>query len=273
MITDHRKVFAAVETSALSRGRGRRSAARTRRPSPTVSLQKLQEQSLLTDRVFDAIRASIMNGDMPAGYRLRIRDLAAQVGTSVMPVREAIRRLEEAGLAERQPHKGAVVRGLTLTELVHVYDVRRLLEREAARLGAERITTAGCEVMQAEYREMRSAIANRDVIAYIERDESLLTTLYDAGGNPVLLDLILSLWQQCRGYKIVGAQAVMHAVDADSLWRHQETLVTAAGKRDPTAAVATTDAALMEASHRIKEMLAAQDVQRAAPERAKPKGA
>ena len=86
------------------------------------------EPSLLTDQVYAMIREAILKGEMPAGTRLRIRDLAAQVGTSVMPVREAIRRLEEAGLAERSPHKGAVVRGLTLAELVHVYDVRRLLE-------------------------------------------------------------------------------------------------------------------------------------------------
>ena len=72
-----------------------------------------------------------MSGELPAGARLRVRDLALQVGTSVMPVREAIRRLEEAGLAERVPHKGAVVRGLTLTELEHVYDVRILLKTEA----------------------------------------------------------------------------------------------------------------------------------------------
>ena len=79
------------------------------------------------------IHEAIMNGDLPAGSRLKVRDLAEQVGTSVLPVREAIRRLEEAGLAERSPHKGAVVKDLTLEELVHVYDVRRLLEVEAAR--------------------------------------------------------------------------------------------------------------------------------------------
>src|SRR3954470_16232795 len=99
-----------------------------------------------------------MSGELPAGARLRVRDLALQVGTSVMPVREAIRRLEEAGLAERSPHKGAVVKGLTLEELVHVYDVRRLLEVEAARLGAARIIAEDCDEMQAEYDLMRSAI-------------------------------------------------------------------------------------------------------------------
>src|SRR6478752_7460481 len=99
------------------------------------------------------IHEAILNGDLPAGARLRVRDLAEQVGTSVMPVREAIRRLEEAGLAEREPHKGAVVKSLTLEELIHVYDVRRLLEVEAARSGAERISQQDCDKMQGEYDE------------------------------------------------------------------------------------------------------------------------
>ncbi|MFG2888144.1 GntR family transcriptional regulator [Streptomyces sp. NPDC048248] len=76
-----------------------------------------------------------MSGELPAGDRLRIRGLAAEVGTSEMPVREAIRRLEEAGFVERTPHKGAVVKGLNLAELVHLHDVRRLLEVETARAG------------------------------------------------------------------------------------------------------------------------------------------
>ncbi|ANS30794.1 hypothetical protein JOJ86_007178 [Rhodococcus percolatus] len=62
-------------------------------------------------------------------------------------VYETIRRLEEAGLAERVPHKGAVVKGLTLAELVHVYDVRRLLEVEAHDWAPSRSappTSTGC---------------------------------------------------------------------------------------------------------------------------------
>jgi DNA-binding GntR family transcriptional regulator len=105
------------------------------------------------------IHAAILSGDLPAGSRLKVRDLAEQVGTSVMPVREAIRRLEETGLAERVPHKGAVVKSLTFEELIHVYDVRRLLETEAARLGSERITPEDCDRMQSEYELMRKAIS------------------------------------------------------------------------------------------------------------------
>ena len=107
--------------------------------------------TLLTDQVDGVLHHAILNGELPAGSRLRIRDRAEQVGTSVMPVREAIRRLEEAGLAEREPHKGAVVKGLTLEELVHVYGVRRLLEGEAARLGSERLIADDCKRMRARY--------------------------------------------------------------------------------------------------------------------------
>jgi DNA-binding GntR family transcriptional regulator len=143
-----------------------------------VTLSKRLTPTLLTDQVYAALHEAIMSGELPAGSRLRVRDIAEQVGTSVMPVREAIRRLEEAGLAEREPHKGAVVRALTLEELVHVYDVRRLLEGQAARLGAERITAEDCERMQAEYDLMVAAIDERRVVDLLDHDEALLTILY-----------------------------------------------------------------------------------------------
>jgi DNA-binding GntR family transcriptional regulator len=199
-----------------------------------------------------------MSGDLPAGSRLKVRDLAAQVGTSVLPVREAIRRLEEAGLAERSPHKGAVVKGLTLEELVHVYDVRRLLEVEAARIGAEFISPQDCDKMQAEYDAMRVAITEGRVVACLDHDEALLTILYKASGNPVLMELIRALWNRCRAYKIVGAQGSIDSGDVEPLWKYQLDLVAAARKNDPAAAAAVNDASLLNATDRIKERLAAQ---------------
>ena len=167
-----------------------------------------------------------------------------------MPVREAIRRLEEAGLAEREPHKGAVVKGLTLEELVHVYGVRRLLEGEAARLGTER--------MQAEYDSMVAAIGERRVVDLLDHDEALLTILYTASGNPVLVNMIRTLWQHCRAYKIVGAQGPLDAEGAGSLWRYQSDLVAAARKQDGAAALSVSEASLENATQRIRALLAAQ---------------
>src|SRR5215470_6813003 len=159
-----------------------------------MTLNKRVTPTLLTDQVYAVLHEAIISGELPAGARLRVRDVAEQVGTSVMPVREAIRRLEEAGLAEREPHKGAVVKGLTLPELVHVYDVRRLLEVEAARLGAKGITPEETAKMQAEYELMCTALDERRVVAYLDHDEALLTILYQAARNPVLVQVIRGLW-------------------------------------------------------------------------------
>ncbi|MDF3312456.1 GntR family transcriptional regulator [Rhodococcus sp. T2V] len=222
-------------------------------------MSKRAETSLLTDQVYDMIHESIMNGDLPAGARLRVRDLAEQVGTSVMPVREAIRRLEEAGLAERSPHKGAVVKGLTLAELVHVYDVRRLLEVEAARLGAQRISAADSTRMQDEFALMRTALDERRVVAYLDHDEALLTILYEAAENPVLVDTIRTLWQRCRAYKIVGAEGTVDTTEDDSLWRYQQRLVESAREHDDAAAAAVNNDSLLDATARIKAQLAQQD--------------
>lgn len=206
------------------------------------------------------IHEAIMNGDLPAGSRLRVRDLADQVGTSVMPVREAIRRLEEAGLAERVPHKGAVVKTLTLSELVHVYDVRRLLEVEAARLGAQRITPAECDKMQHEYDLMCAALDEERVVASLDHDEALLRILYNASGNSVLVQMINNLWEHSRAYKIVGAQGTLESTagKADALWRYQEDLIAAARKNDDVAAAAANEASLVDATDRIKALLASQ---------------
>ncbi len=214
--------------------------------------------TLLTDQVYATLHAAIISGELPAGSRLRIRDLADQVGTSVMPVREAIRRLEQAGLAEREPHKGAVVKGLTLAELVHVYGVRRLLEGEAARLGSQRITGEDCERMRADYELMLAAVEERRVVAYLDHDEDFLATLYAASGNPVLVDMIRTLWQHCRAYKIVGAHGTLDATWADSLWDYQHDLLAAACENDGDAALVVSNASLDNAAQRIRALLAAQ---------------
>lgn len=100
------------------------------------------------------------------------------------------------------------MKGLSFAELVHVYDVRLLLEVEAARLGATRITRADAERMKTEFEAMRVAIVEGRVVELLEHDEELLSILYRASDNPVLVNMIRNLWHHCRAYKTVGARAV-----------------------------------------------------------------
>jgi DNA-binding GntR family transcriptional regulator len=222
-------------------------------------MPKISPPALMTDQVFAAIREAIMSGQMPAGYRLRIRDLAAQVGTSVMPVREAIRRLEEAGLAERVPNKGAVVKGLTLDELAHVYDVRRVLEAEAARNGARAITPDKVDVMQRHYAQILTAVDDGDLTGALDADEAMLETLYGAAGNPVLTELIRDLWQHCRAYKLAAVHRAGAQSDNNPAWTlYQPQIIDAARRNDARAAARLTEQSLRDASRRIQAQLAEQ---------------
>ena len=225
-----------------------------------MAVSRLEEPSLLTDRVFTAIHEAIMNGELAAGARLRVRDLALQVGTSVMPVREAIRRLEEAGLAERVPHKGAVVKGLTSTELEHVYDVRVLLETDAARLGGAVVSPESCARMSQRSDEMARAVEDGRMVDALNHDEALLELLYAAAGNPVLLEMIRGLWQRCRPYKIIGARRALESSDA-TLWSFQPRIVEAARDHDADATAEITRASLLSAQARIRATLDAESAQ------------
>lgn len=112
---------------------------RTSGPAPALKTSPALTvtPALVADQVYEALRTAILTGKLAGGSPLRVRDVAAMVGTSVMPVREAIRRLEETGLATRvAAHRGAIVRQFTVEELIHIYEVRATLELEAARRGA-----------------------------------------------------------------------------------------------------------------------------------------
>lgn len=218
----------------------------TVRPAETV---------LLTDQVYQSLHEAILNGSLPAGARLKVRDIAAQVGTSVQPVREAIRRLEEAGLAERQPHKGAVVIDLTVSELTHIYAVRLVLEREAAAQGVPNLTDKECDRMEVALEGIRKAIAKRQIVPYLNQDEKFLEIMYSASGNPVLVNLIKSLWMRCRAYKIIGAKRSFDLRAPEELLVHQEAMLAAARAKNGAEAAAANEKALREASARIEATL------------------
>ena len=88
----------------------------------------------LADRAYDAVRLGIVEGRFPMGHQLREIQLAAALGMSRGPVREALRRLSEEGLLEEEPHRGVRVREVSARDIVDLYNVRIALETTAIRL-------------------------------------------------------------------------------------------------------------------------------------------
>ena len=222
-----------------------------------MPLAPVAQPALLTDRVFDTIHAAIMSGELPGGTQLKVRDLAEQVGTSVMPVREAIRRLEESGLATREPHKGAVVKSLSMDELVQTYEVRILLEVDAARRGGAAVTDDDCRAMQRVCDQLVRAADDGRIIDALDYDEEMLSILYTAGGNLVLLESVRGLWQRCRAYKIRGAQR-SRAMSERRMWSFQPRIVAAAQARDAALVAKITRESLRHAMDTVGTTFAAE---------------
>ena len=208
-------------------------------------------KKLVADQVYDILEASIFDGRLQAGESLKVRDIAEMVGTSVMPVRDALRKLEDVGLVATQPHKGAVVRKFTTEELIKMYDLRMVLEKYAAAQGTPNVTPAEVERMERSYREMWDAVEHQDVARALDKDEEILATVYEAAENPFLMEMIESLWMRTRAFKVLGAREAFRNND-DTLWLPQKRLIEAARHHDVEEAVSMTNDSLHSARRRLE---------------------
>ncbi len=92
-----------------------------------------------TEQAYRAIRQSLVAGDYTPGTHLREEDLAATIGVSRTPVREALRRLDAEGILKFTPNRGATVPEWSDRDVGEIFELRALLESYAARLAAGRI--------------------------------------------------------------------------------------------------------------------------------------
>jgi GntR family transcriptional regulator, rspAB operon transcriptional repressor len=105
-----------------------------RRPSRTHGLS-------LADAAYNSVREAILRGQLKPGVPLSRRRLASELRMSVIPVTDALRRLEEDGLVESRPRAGTRVRIPSRTDVRELYELREALESQSARLFAERATS------------------------------------------------------------------------------------------------------------------------------------
>lgn len=112
----------------------------------------------LVDRLASAIQSRVLSGEIASGTRLRQETLATEFGVSRTPVREALRKLQSAGIVEVVAHRGAVVRAPTPRDVREAYEVRAELEGLAAELAVTRIEDRQLEQLRESERHFRHAI-------------------------------------------------------------------------------------------------------------------
>lgn len=149
------------------------------------TLDKLDIASL-RQRVYQALQDAIVGGDLAPGERLRDHELAARLGVSRTPVREALQRLEDEGLVATAPRASTRVMALDARAAREAFPVVAVLHALAARLGVPHVTARHLTAMRRANTDLARHIAApgaTSVFAAIQADDRFHAALLDAAGN------------------------------------------------------------------------------------------
>ena len=102
----------------------------------------------LSEIVYKKIKDSIITHVYKFGSRLYLKNLSAEMNVSMIPVREALRKLEQEGLIEIIPNKGAIVKTYTVKDLIEIYDLRRQLESLAVEILVNKINQSNLDELK-----------------------------------------------------------------------------------------------------------------------------
>ncbi|QRI63855.1 GntR family transcriptional regulator [Shinella sp. PSBB067] len=138
------------------------------------------------------IQQALRLGRYKPGERLIAEDIAAEIGTSRMPVREAFRRLAADGLVVLRPNRGCIVAGLTLDELYEVFEIRSVLEGLAVRLAIHRIDEEVLDELERLLERMERA-GQSGSSDWVVRHQEFHGRIYALSGRPKLIRQIAAL--------------------------------------------------------------------------------
>ncbi|MEU6557561.1 GntR family transcriptional regulator [Streptomyces sp. NPDC046915] len=174
----------AAEAPALPRLGGRRSSYR--------------------ERVADALRAALIAGELRPGEVYSAPSLAARFGVSATPVREAMLDLAKEGLVDAVPNKGFRVTAVSDRQLDEYTHVRALIEIPTVVALTGTADRAGLEALRPAAREIVTAAAAGDLIAYVEADTRFHLGLLALAGNTHLVEVVADLRGRSRLYGLTA---------------------------------------------------------------------
>ena len=157
----------------------------------------LSEAVAVHDQVYEALRLALITGKIAPGRGVSLRSLAAELGVSPMPVRDAVRRLlAERALSINPANKRLSVPSLTSNRLAQLQKARLWIEPELAALAALKATPALIETLESIDQALGVGVQAGDVDQYMTANHAFHFTLYEAAGADVLLSIAGGLWLQ-----------------------------------------------------------------------------
>ncbi|WP_378942197.1 GntR family transcriptional regulator [Mesorhizobium sp. ANAO-SY3R2] len=147
----------------------------------------IRQAASAADIVYEALRKAIIEGDLAEGENLRQDQIASMFNTSRIPVREALSRLEQHGLITTQRYKGAVVAGLSIEEIVEIFEFRALVEAEVIRLAVPKMDRKTLDTARRHCDEFGR---EPDSARWGEINRNFHYGLYEAARRPYYLQIV-----------------------------------------------------------------------------------
>jgi DNA-binding GntR family transcriptional regulator len=188
------------------------------------------ESVSLWERVYERVRTDILSSTLPPGAELNEAALAASLGVSRGPVREAIKHLAAEGLVTMRARRGPVVSSLTHEELIDAYQVREALEALGVRLATSRLTTEQLDRLQELNESMELCVDMNAVEGFFDKNEQFHGLLVEASGNRKLIEMYEQLASQMGRYRTQSL--VLRGTMKRSIAEHNA-ILRALRKRDP----------------------------------------
>jgi len=174
----------------------------------------------LTEQVYERLLNAICDGELPPGSRLTQEECAASFNVSRQPVLQALRMLKQAGLVVDAGRRGVMVTPLDAQFIAQVYQVRTALDALAARLAAQRGARLDPELVA----RGRKAARGERTSPMIEADEAFHRAIYEASGNPLIVQSAAHHWPHIR--RAMGAVLVRPNA-RDPVWDEHEAILKA----------------------------------------------
>ena len=208
------------------------------------------ERETLNDSAYLELKKAIMSGAIRPGAKITIRAMAAALGISPMPVREALRRLVAEQALVMLPTRSVSVPLMTSQQFDEICWIRVALEGRVTEAAAKLISSEDLRVMRQAHAEM-SRLKPQDTAEYLARNQQLHFTLYRAGRMPVALKIIESLWLQVGPLLNLALSEFGFRTGQD----HHRELLAALAKRRFKGARSAIEADITDAARVIREFL------------------
>lgn len=157
---------------------------------PLAEYRSPVQKKLMRATAYDILREAIISGELAPGESIKDTELAARLGLSRTPVREALVRLADAGMVESKPGVYTRVTSLNRADVTATLDVLQALHGIAVRDGVPRLTDEHLRAMREHNTGFVGALERLDVAEALAADHKFHAVLVEASANPVLLRLI-----------------------------------------------------------------------------------